>query len=41
MLYGYARVSTQEQVDGTSLDDQRRRVQGVAMVRGEEVAEVF
>lgn len=41
MLYGYARVSTQEQVDGTSLDDQRRKVQGVALIRGEGVAEVF
>ncbi len=41
MLYGYARVSTTEQVDGTSLGDQRRKVEGVAMIRGESVEEIF
>ena len=43
MLYGYTRVSTTEQAaDGkSSLEDQARRVQGVAMMRGEKVSELF
>ena len=41
MLFGYARVSTTEQVDGTSLGDQRRKVEGVAMIRGEPVGEIL
>jgi DNA invertase Pin-like site-specific DNA recombinase len=39
--YGYARVSTAEQVDGTSLAEQERKIRGLAMMRGEEIAEVF
>ena len=41
MLYGYTRVSTLEQVNGTSLEEQTRKIQGVAMMRGEAVSEVF
>ncbi len=32
--YGYIRVSTEEQVDGTSLDEQRRQIQGTALSNG-------
>lgn len=40
--YGYTRVSTTEQADNrSSLDDQARRVQGAAMMRGEGVARLF
>jgi putative DNA-invertase from lambdoid prophage Rac len=39
--YAYTRVSTTEQVDGTSLEEQERKARGVAMIRGEEIAEVF
>lgn len=39
--YAYIRVSTTEQVDGTSLADQERKARGVAMIRNEEIAEVF
>lgn len=41
MLYGYTRVSTLEQVNGTSLDEQTRKIQGVALMRGDEVSTVF
>lgn len=41
MLYGYTRVSTREQANGTSLDEQTRKIQGVALMRGDEVREVF
>jgi DNA invertase Pin-like site-specific DNA recombinase len=34
-VYGYIRVSSQEQVLGTSLETQRRCIEGVAMIRGE------
>ena len=42
-LWGYLRASTAEQVaPGTStLDDQARRIEGVAMIRGVAVTEVF
>lgn len=39
--YGYARVSTQEQADGTSLAEQQRRINGIAVFRGEMGAETF
>jgi hypothetical protein len=29
-VYGYIRVSTDEQVTGTSLDEQRRQITGIA-----------
>ena len=35
-VYGYARVSTVEQAAGTSLDEQARRIRGVAMAAGLE-----
>jgi DNA invertase Pin-like site-specific DNA recombinase len=40
-IYGYARVSTQEQVDNTSLAEQIRKIQGLALIRGEDVGQVF
>ncbi len=42
-IYGYCRVSTTEQAgeDHSSLSDQERRIRGAAMVRGEEVNEIF
>ena len=41
MIYAYCRVSTAEQVMGTSLEDQRKKAQGVAMMRGADLDEVF
>lgn len=35
-VYGYVRVSTEEQVDGTSLTEQRRTILGMAMPHGWE-----
>jgi putative DNA-invertase from lambdoid prophage Rac len=40
-VYGYVRVSTNEQVKGQSLDEQQRRINGVAMINGQEVARMF
>lgn len=40
-VYGYARVSTVEQTNGTSLEEQARRIHGVGLTRGEEIARVF
>jgi len=39
--YGYIRVSGLEQVDNTSLDEQRRKIEGAALILGEAVALVF
>lgn len=40
--YGYSRVSTTEQAtDRGSLDDQQRRIEGAAMIRGERLTRVF
>lgn len=39
--YAYLRVSTVEQSEGTSLDSQRRSVEGAAMMRGEAMAATF
>ncbi len=36
-VYGYIRVSTDEQVNGTSLDEQRRQITGLAMASGLEL----
>jgi DNA invertase Pin-like site-specific DNA recombinase len=33
-VFGYARVSTEEQADGTSLAEQRRQIAGLAMTAG-------
>jgi DNA invertase Pin-like site-specific DNA recombinase len=40
-LYGYVRVSTVEQATGTSLAEQQRRIEGVALMRGEPLARTF
>ena len=39
--YGYTRVSTAAQTDGTSLDEQRKRTEGVAQVCGLQLERVF
>ena len=43
MIYSYSRVSTTEQAadDRSSIDDQQRRIAGVAMMRGEQIAAAF
>lgn len=43
MIYGYVRVSTTEQAGEhkSSLAEQERRIRGVALARGEEIAEIF
>jgi DNA invertase Pin-like site-specific DNA recombinase len=42
MVYAYARVSTERQVDeGASLDEQIRRIEGRALEQGWQIAEVF
>jgi len=38
---GYVRVSTVEQSAGTSLEEQRRKIQGVALMKGLELGEVY
>lgn len=40
-IYGYTRVSTAQQVDGTSLSDQRRRIQAIADFHGWTVDDYF
>lgn len=39
--YGYIRVSTADQKDGTSLEEQSRKIRGTALLKGVEVAHVF
>ena len=33
-VYGYCRVSTDRQIDGTSIDEQKRRIHGAAAMLG-------
>jgi DNA invertase Pin-like site-specific DNA recombinase len=40
-VYGYARVSTFEQAGGTSLEEQQRKIEGIALMRGLELARMF
>jgi DNA invertase Pin-like site-specific DNA recombinase len=40
-IYGYIRVSGAEQIDNTSLDEQRRRIEAIAMLIGEPVTKVY
>jgi DNA invertase Pin-like site-specific DNA recombinase len=40
-ILGYQRVSTAEQVQGTSLDEQSRKIKGAAMMRGADVEAIF
>ena len=35
--YTYSRVSSSDQVEGTSLDDQRNKTRGAAMMNGMEM----
>jgi putative DNA-invertase from lambdoid prophage Rac len=41
MVYGYTRVSTLEQCEGASLEEQRRKILGLAMMSGYTVAHVY
>jgi DNA invertase Pin-like site-specific DNA recombinase len=41
MLFGYVRVSTREQAQGVSLEEQERKIRGVAMMRGEPDPLIF
>jgi len=40
-VYGYIRVSTEEQVNGTSLDEHRRQITGLAMTAGLELDDII
>lgn len=40
-VYIYTRVSTAEQVEGTSLEEQSRKCQGAAMIAGQDVTATF
>lgn len=40
-VYGYVRVSTVEQAGGTSLNEQRRKILGVAMIAGVDVTRTY
>ena len=40
-VYGYVRVSTDEQIEGTSLEEQARVIRGVALMKGVEIARIF
>lgn len=40
-VYGYTRVSTEDQVLNSSLDDQTRQIEGIAMANGLEVTHIY
>ena len=40
-VYGYARVSTLEQASGTSLEEQHRKIEGVALMKSLALTRVF
>lgn len=40
-VFGYVRVSTVEQTEGTSLSEQRRRIEGLSTAIGKPVAHVY
>lgn len=40
-VYGYTRVSTVDQVDGTSLDEQARKIEAIATVAGLAVDRIY
>jgi DNA invertase Pin-like site-specific DNA recombinase len=40
-VFGYARVSTADQALGTSLEEQERRIRGVALMRGVELTQLY
>lgn len=39
--YGYTRVSSFEQTEGTSLEEQERRIRGVALAKGLQIDKIF
>lgn len=40
-VFGYVRVSTDEQLAGSSIEDQKRAIQGAAMMKGLHVDHIF
>lgn len=40
-VYGYTRVSTEDQVQNTSLDDQTRQIEGIAMTHGLDLTHIY
>lgn len=40
-VYGYTRVSTEDQVQNTSLDDQARQIEGIAMTHDLELTHIY
>lgn len=40
-IYGYARVSTVEQGEGTSIEEQTRKIEGASMMMGVKLAQMF
>lgn len=40
-IYGYARVSTTDQAEGTSLEDQRRRIEGAGLVLNQAIDNTY
>lgn len=40
-VYGYTRVSTEDQVENTSLDDQARQIKGIALTHDLELSHIY
>lgn len=40
-VYGYTRVSTEDQINNTSLDDQARQIEGIAMSHSLELTHIY
>lgn len=40
-IFGYVRVSSAEQVDNTSLEEQKRRIEAIAMLLGKPVEHIY
>ncbi len=40
-VYGYTRVSTEDQIENTSLDDQARQIQGIALTHNMELDHIY
>lgn len=40
-VYGYTRVSTEDQIENTSLEDQARQIQGIALTHNLELTHIY
>lgn len=40
-VYGYTRVSTEDQIENTSLEDQARQIQGIALTHDLEITHIY